>query len=117
MARQALLRLHMPVTRIQKFTDAVRRDHYRSPMNSRESGGTFDILKNSRDLLELDWQELSELSILAGRSLRDLNIRQLTGQSVVGVLRQGEFLANPSADFVFAAGDLVALIGLRQESK
>ena len=117
MARQALLRLHMPVTRIQKFTDAVRRDHYRSPMNSREAGGTFDILKNSRDLLELDWQELSEQSVLTGRSLRDLNIRQLTGQSVVGVLRQGEFLANPSADFVFAAGDLVALIGLRQEPK
>jgi CPA2 family monovalent cation:H+ antiporter-2 len=110
MARQALLRLQIPVTQIQKFSDAVRRDQYMNVYDSSESRKNIEILKNSRDLFELEWQELHEDSPMIGLSLRELDIRQKTGASVVGVLRQGEFHANPSADFCFQAHDILALI-------
>jgi CPA2 family monovalent cation:H+ antiporter-2 len=50
-------------------------------------------------------------SPLAGRSIRELEIRQRTGASIVGVLRQGQFIPNPHADFCIGADDLVAVIG------
>jgi K+/H+ antiporter YhaU regulatory subunit KhtT len=36
---------------------------------------------------------------------------------VVGVLRKGSFISNPSADLVFEVGDLVALIGKPQQQE
>jgi CPA2 family monovalent cation:H+ antiporter-2 len=62
----------------------------------------------------LSWEELNAESLLVGCSLRQLDIRQSTGASVVGVLRDGIFIANPSADFIFQAGDMIALIGSLQ---
>lgn len=114
-ARQALLNLNLPVTEIQKFTDAARRDHYHHAYADQEHLKHIRSLKNASDLLQLKWQELNQDSLLVGRSLRQLDMRQLTGASVVGVLRDGQFMANPSADLVFQAGDMVALIGSGQE--
>ena len=109
-ARQTLLNLRIPVPEIQKFTDSARREHY---LNSAERPERVNIhlLKNARDLLELRWEELGKESLLIGHSLRELDIRQMTGASVVGILREGHFVANPSAEFVFKPGDMVALIG------
>ncbi|MFO7578305.1 MAG: cation:proton antiporter [Pelovirga sp.] len=112
MSRQALLNLHIPVPMIQKFTDAARRDNYRYLEQSTDSGRrSVDRLKHARDLLELNWEELGKESLLVGSSLRQLDIRNMTGASVVGVLRAGHFISNPSPDFVFAQGDFIALIG------
>lgn len=111
-SRQALLHLQLPVTEIQRFTDAARRDHYRHVCDDQAELNNITVLQNARDLLELSWREVKAESLMAGRSLRQLEIRQMTGASVVGVLREGRFIPNPSADLVFKAGDLVAMIGL-----
>ncbi|MCW8858564.1 MAG: cation:proton antiporter, partial [Deltaproteobacteria bacterium] len=114
-ARQALLNLKIPVPEIQKFTDATRRDHYHQAYEDQSEQKDIRMLKGARDLLELSWEELSEESLLVGRSLRELDMRRETGASVVGVLRQGTFIANPSADLSFKKGDMIALIGKPQE--
>lgn len=113
-ARQVLLNLNVPVPMIQKFTDAARRDHYQELFEGRAGLDNIRLLQKARDSLELSWEELSVESSLVGRSLRQLNVRQSTGASVVGVLREGIFMANPSADLVFQAGDLIASIGCPQ---
>ncbi len=110
-ARQTLLNLQLPVTEIQRFTDAARRDHYHQAYEDQSGLKNIRQLKNAQELLELRWQELNEESLMVGKTLRQLDIRQATGASVVGVLRQGKFIANPSAELVFKAGDTVALIG------
>lgn len=110
-ARQALLNLNLPVTEIQRFTDAARRDHYHHAYEDQDELVSIRNLKNAQDLLELTWEELHEESLLIGRSLRQIDMRQMTGASVVGVLRQGKFISNPSPDLVFKAGDMIALIG------
>ncbi len=110
-ARQALISLKMPIPIIQSFTDKVRREQYHSDFSSSAGNREIRLLKNARELLELTWQRLGEESLLVGRSLRELDIRKQTGASIVGVLRDGEFISNPHAEFVFAAGDLLAVIG------
>lgn len=110
-ARQVLLNLKFSVPMIQKFTDAARQDHYQQLSKDKTGLDNVRQLQKARDLLELSWEELTEDSSLVGRNLRQLDIRQNTGASVVGLLREGSFIANPSADLVFQAGDMIASIG------
>jgi CPA2 family monovalent cation:H+ antiporter-2 len=110
-ARQALLNLNIPIPVIQRYTDSARRDLYHANMQDKEGNREIRLLKNARELLELTWERLGEESLLIGKSLRELEIRQTIGVSIVGVLRDGQFTSNPSADFVFQIDDLIAVIG------
>ena len=110
-ARQALLHLQIPIPVIQRFTDSIRRELYHPISESTDDQREIRLLKNAKDLLELSWERVPACSPLAGHSIRDLEIRRRTGASIVGVLRNGEFTANPHADFRIDADDLVAVIG------
>ncbi len=110
-ARQALLSLDIPVTMVQQFTDSDRRERYQCDECNNSELRTLQQLKYARDMLDLSWEEVHEEGLLAGKSIRSLNIRQATGLTIVGVLRNGSFKANPDADFVLLAGDVIALIG------
>jgi CPA2 family monovalent cation:H+ antiporter-2 len=109
-ARQALMHLNLPIPKIQQYTDSLRRDYLHPELQDSSQGQELRLLKNARELLELRWERLGPESLMAGHSIRDLDIRRTTGSSVVGVLRAGEFTPNPPADFVFASGDLVAVL-------
>jgi len=117
-ARQALLNLKIPIPIIQRYTDSLRLDHYHQQTQNLSENQEIRLLKNARELLELSWERLRGESLMVGKSLRELEIRQTIGVSIVGVLRDGEFTSNPSADFIFQADDLVAIIGnaAQQES-
>ncbi len=114
-ARQALLHLKIPIPIIQRYTDALRRDHYHPASEMSKDHQEIRLLKNAPDLLELNWERLGNENPMVGQSIRALDIRRSSGVSVVGVLREGCFTANPPADFVFDMGDLVALLGTRQQ--
>jgi TrkA domain protein len=47
----------------------------------------------------------------AGRTLGDTALRTRTAVSVVAVVRQGAVHPSPRPDFVFAAGDMVVMVG------
>jgi TrkA domain protein len=46
-----------------------------------------------------------------GRVLGDTQARTRTGASIVAVVRDGQVIASPRPDFVFAAGDIVVVVG------
>ncbi|MBN1772245.1 MAG: cation:proton antiporter, partial [Deltaproteobacteria bacterium] len=52
---------------------------------------------------------------VAGKSILESQVRSVTGASVVALRRAGKLQTNPSADERFAAGDIVYLIGAREE--
>jgi CPA2 family monovalent cation:H+ antiporter-2 len=52
---------------------------------------------------------------VAGRSIVESQVRAATGASVVALRRAGELTTNPQADERIAAGDIVYLIGSREE--
>jgi CPA2 family monovalent cation:H+ antiporter-2 len=110
-ARQALLHLKLPVPVIQRYADALRRDHYHPTHGMSPESQELYLLKNARELLDLSWERLGDENLMVGKSLRELDTRRTTGASIVGVLRAGEFVPNPAADFVFTTGDLVAILG------
>ena len=63
----------------------------------------------------IEWTELHEGSPLDGESLRDADLRQRTGVSVVAVQRGDETVANPEPAFELVAGDILVTLGTREE--
>jgi TrkA domain protein len=49
-----------------------------------------------------------------GRPLGDARVRTRTGASIVAVARGGEVIPSPGPPFVFAAGDVVVVVGTRK---
>ncbi|GIH68615.1 cation:proton antiporter regulatory subunit [Sphaerimonospora thailandensis] len=46
-----------------------------------------------------------------GRALGDSRVRTRTGASIVAVVRDGQVIASPRPDLVFAPGDVVVVVG------
>ncbi len=110
-ARQALLHLQVPVTVIQQYTDTVRQQLYAPIYNSHYDYQLLTQLDNIKDLLEISWVRLSTASPLVNATIKQTAIRKRTGASVVGIIHEGVFQANPGPDFRFTDNDLVAVVG------
>lgn len=114
MTRQALLRLHVPSVEILGYTDAVRREMY-APLHQNGDHPPFDSLWGAGRLLDLNWLTLPQESRLVGRTIGELDIRNRTGVSVVGIVREGALHANPGPESYFVQGDMVAVLGRPEE--
>jgi CPA2 family monovalent cation:H+ antiporter-2 len=113
--RQALLHLGIPVTEIQRFTDAVRKELYAPLYQQHPQYETLAQLQHATHLLELTWVTLQADNPLVGRTIKELAIRSQTGVSVVGIMHHGRLQPNPNASYRFASGDLVAVMGDAQQ--
>ncbi len=114
MVRQALLQYRVPVSEVQQQVESMRCEMFSPFLRSLEGYNTLRQLSGAERQFELHWVFLQEDSRLAGCSLRDADVRNRSGASVVAVLRGGEPITNPEASFRFEAGDHVAIIGTEQ---
>jgi K+/H+ antiporter YhaU regulatory subunit KhtT len=46
-----------------------------------------------------------------GRSIRELQLRKMTGVTIIAVVRNGKPLTNPSPDEVIDTGDILVMVG------
>jgi CPA2 family monovalent cation:H+ antiporter-2 len=109
--RQALLHLNIPATDIQRFTDTIRRELYAPLYHAHDEYQAMAQLQSVSNLLELSWVRLTANSTFIGRTIQELKLRSETGASVVSVIQDGKLHPNPNADYQFAVGDLVGVIG------
>jgi CPA2 family monovalent cation:H+ antiporter-2 len=70
-----------------------------------------DLLKQVR----LESYLVGAVDWVAGRSIVESQVRSATGASVVALRHAGKLQTNPSPEERFAAGDVVYLIGTREE--
>lgn len=61
--------------------------------------------------IRIDWFKIDEASPVIGKQIGGLGIRKKTQVSIIAVLRNDEFIPNPSSDFVFETGDTCVVIG------
>jgi CPA2 family monovalent cation:H+ antiporter-2 len=113
--RHTLLQLGFPLQEIYRYTDAVRRDHYDTHLNTDEEHRLLHELLDAAGSIEVQWFRIPEESPLIGQTLSNVNLRARTGASVVAILREGELMANPKSMTIFEAGDRVGLIGDNEE--
>lgn len=65
--------------------------------------------------LSIEWVKVEEGSGLAGRSIKDLQIRKRTGASVIAILREGKAIPNPQPDEKILRGDMLMIAGTREQ--
>jgi len=64
---------------------------------------------------ELDTLEIPAGSMMIGRKLREIPLRQQTGASIVAIERSGQRVINPGPDEVLLSGDRVLLLGQAEQ--
>ena len=116
MTRHALLRLQVSALEIQNYVDSVHHEHYKPVREDVRDEAMMRNLRRFTGLLTLNWVKLQEDSPVAEKTIAASQIRSRTGVSVVGVLHHGKaIITNPGPDHVLHAGDLLALIGTREQ--
>lgn len=75
--------------------------------------GSVQEGESTAELLDIHTERsfLPRGAAVAGKSLRELHLRNLTGASVIGIDRQGKTIVNPTADEQLQEGDHVLLLG------
>ncbi len=111
MTRQVLLALRIPVTEIQRYTEALRQEFFTSRLSQSKPYQTLGQLRSAEQQFDLQWVKVGADCRLVGQSIGESEIRKKTGVSVVGVLRDDQLEPNPGPQFRFQEKDLVAIIG------
>ena len=73
---------------------------------------TMDVVM--KDLV-IEWAKVEALSVLAGKSIKENEIRKKTGVSIVAIIRGDAGTPSPSPDEVIKPGDLLLLIGNKEQ--
>jgi TrkA domain protein len=63
----------------------------------------------------MEWTTVESDSSLADQTLRETDIRQRTGVSIIAIQRDDETIANPDPDLTVAPGDVIVSLGTRNE--
>jgi CPA2 family monovalent cation:H+ antiporter-2 len=117
MTRQALIHFNIPAHEVLQVASAIRRERYR--LTTDEGGGSgLELMSQIGEVarqLDFTWLGLPADSALNGRTLGALRVREAIGASVVGVIHGGVLIANPDGSFRLEAGDLIAVLGTREQ--
>ena len=111
LTRQALIHLNIPLNKIHDFTDLVHKELYAPLYKSDEDYRIISQLKSVSRGLDLRWVNVKQGSHFNNKSIGALQIRSVTGVSIVAIIRGEDFFPNPEASFVFREADLVGVIG------
>ena len=118
MTREALVHFNVPAHEILQVASAIRRERYRyrhvPDAGASERAALPQIGEVARQL-DFAWIGVPADSRFHGRTLGELRIRETTGVSVVGIINAGALAANPGRDARLEPGDLVAVLGTREQ--
>jgi CPA2 family monovalent cation:H+ antiporter-2 len=95
----------------RRHKDRLRREGYQALRDTSyaetDLGSLSDVLESAiTETLALD-----DASMAAGKRIGQLDLRRLTGATIIAVHRLGDTEVNPGPDFELAAGDALVLLG------
>ena len=104
-----LKKMLIPEEEIYGTISGIRDDNYGI---FREKDETNSVtLTDMMPDVEIVALKAGSYELFPGNSLKDINLRNLYGLTVVAIKRNGEILENPGARFVFDANDVVYILG------
>jgi len=102
---------HVPRNVISLQIDLIRREHYGTLRGTRLEGRSLDELNQFLVGATTDIFSVLENSPVVGQSLRQIDLRERTGATVIAAVRAGKAIVNILPDFVLEAGDLLVMLG------
>ncbi|WP_049785055.1 cation:proton antiporter domain-containing protein [Desulfotalea psychrophila] len=111
MIRLILLHRQISPTEIHNLTNIIRQD-FIAP--NTQNYITLAHMRAAELQFDLEWIVLETGNTLPGKSIREAEIRNKTGATVVSIIRERQLYSNPDSNFCFEAGDMVAIIGTEE---
>lgn len=116
LATHLLTGMGVALSSIQEEVQQIRNHHY---LELRPTRSTFQIsheLKLAAGDMNSRWYRLPNESPLTGMTLEEVDLRYLTGVSLIAIRRsKGEEIAYPDAQTILEAGDRLLVIGTSEE--
>lgn len=106
-----LRRLNMPKQEVERQIGRARGSRYEFIRRNEFAPLPLSDVRRTLDSLRVEFLEVPDGSPLVGRNLRDAGIRESTGALVIAVVRDGEIIHNPAADFSLRRNDTLLVSG------
>ena len=115
LAGRALAAFGVPERVVAREKGNMRREGYGLLLQQALGSGGAPELDDLLAELDLTYVALAGGSPGVGRSLQELDLRRLTGATVVAIQRAGRALPNPGPETRLEAADVVAALGDREQ--
>lgn len=105
----------VPRNVINDYADSIREDNYR--ILRRIELPRKRLFEHESVLAGIETESflLKEAMAISGSSIRDIRLRAETGVTIIAVQRDSTLHQNPSPEFVLLGGDVLFLIGKRED--
>jgi CPA2 family monovalent cation:H+ antiporter-2 len=114
--QQALMYFNVPAHDVLRVASAIRRERYEQARGGAGSGlAMMSQIGDMARQLDFIWVGLPAGSPLQDQTLGELRLRGTSGVTVVGIIRHGALIANPDGTSRLEAGDLLAVLGTREQ--
>ena len=109
--RLTLMTLGLSPAETHRRVEGVRLRLYADLLENTTDYTLLTSFRGAEQEFDLQWVKLDSSSAFCGLSIIESDIRNSTGVSVVGIIRDGKLHANPAPSVVLMAGDQIAVIG------
>ncbi|MGE5499236.1 MAG: cation:proton antiporter [Syntrophothermus sp.] len=108
---KVLQRYHIPLNIIAKQTNIIRSESYQMLRN--EGAAPPDLTNIDKILAEglTETYFVEESNPNVGKSLKDLNLRAVSGATVIAFMREGKTITNPSGSEKLLSNDTLVIYG------
>lgn len=118
LAAHLLFSLGLSEPKIQRQVQNIRNRHYQDLRGERSAMLVSRELRQAARDLNSQWQTLADNSPVLGMSLKDIELRQLTGATLLAVMRaDGTEIDYPGGETKLQAGDRLLITGQPTEIK
>jgi CPA2 family monovalent cation:H+ antiporter-2 len=107
----------IPERDIERFINEVRADSYEMLRSIAGARPAFTKLGEYFADIELTSLRVGDNSYVAGKTLAQIQLRRAHKVSAIAIRRDPELITNPDADSMLLAGDLVAVVGTKEDIK
>lgn len=112
---EKFLRSYNQKSEIQSFMEDLKDLIEKRREIDRQVDNLLNRLTGYADRFISRWNDVAEIEVRAeskavGRTLRELKFRELTGATVVGVVKNGIENFSPEADYVLSIGDILLVV-------
>ncbi|MFP3905171.1 MAG: cation:proton antiporter, partial [Armatimonadota bacterium] len=104
-----------PESAIEREKDVIRQAEYQTLCKPDAPCPVRPTLSAMLRAVDFEEVKIDQNSPAAGRTIKELNLRQRFGASISAVGRGEDVIGNPSADFTLQAGDHLFLFGSAEE--
>ena len=105
----------IPKEKIEQFIAEIRSESYEMFRSPSKKSTTFSDIKFAIPDNEVNMLWVGQNAFLTNKSIKDINLRQNYGVTLLGVRRGSEIISNPDSSFVFSAGDILLVLGKTQD--